>query len=169
MAQGECALARFNALTTDECERELLACCASPRWARQVAAGRPYPDVAAVCAEGDAVLGRLDWGDVAAALAAHPRIGERPAGTDRAATWSRREQAGVAGAEPHARAALVAANREYEERFGHVFLIFATGRTEAEILAAARARLGNDDEAERRVVREELGRIARLRLSTLVA
>ncbi|HEX2774652.1 MAG TPA: 2-oxo-4-hydroxy-4-carboxy-5-ureidoimidazoline decarboxylase, partial [Micromonosporaceae bacterium] len=76
---------------------------------------------------------------------------------------------GVAGADPQVRAALVEANREYEERFGHVFLIFATGRTEAEILAAARARLGNDDEAERRVVREELGRIARLRLSKLVS
>lgn len=169
MALGEGALARFNALGVAECERELLACCASPRWARQVAAGRPYPDVAALCAEGDAALGRLDWADIAAALVAHPRIGERPAGSDRAATWSRREQAGMAAAEPDARAALVEANREYEERFGHVFLVFATGRTEAEILAAARARLGNDEEAERKVVRAELGRIVGLRLSRLVS
>jgi 2-oxo-4-hydroxy-4-carboxy-5-ureidoimidazoline decarboxylase len=75
----------------------------------------------------------------------------------------------VAGADPAARAALIEANREYEERFGHVFLIFATGRTEADILGAARARLGNDEEAERKVVREELGRITRLRLSRLVS
>jgi len=169
MAQGEGALARFNALTAAECERELLACCASPRWARQVAAGRPYADIAALCAEGDAAFARLDWLDISAALAAHPRIGERPAGADRAATWSRREQSGVAGADPQLRAALVAANREYEKRFGHVFLIFATGRTEDEILAAARTRLGNDEEAERRVVRDELGRISRLRLSRLVS
>jgi 2-oxo-4-hydroxy-4-carboxy-5-ureidoimidazoline decarboxylase len=168
MAHRESALARFNALTAAECERELLACCASPRWARQVAAGRPYADVAALCAEGDSALARLDWGDIAEALAAHPRIGERPAGADRAAAWSRREQSGVAGANPHVRAALMEANREYEERFGHVFLIFATGRTEDEILAAARARLGNDDEAERGVVRAELGRITRLRLSRLL-
>jgi 2-oxo-4-hydroxy-4-carboxy-5-ureidoimidazoline decarboxylase len=169
MAQGKGALARFNALTAAECERELLACCASPRWARQVAAGRPYGDAAALCAAGDAALGQLDWVDVAGALAAHPRIGERPAGADRAATWSRREQSGLAGADPHVRAALVEANRAYEERFGHVFLIFATGRTEDEMLAAARARLGNDEEAERKVVREELGRIVRLRLSRLVS
>jgi 2-oxo-4-hydroxy-4-carboxy-5-ureidoimidazoline decarboxylase len=168
-SQEERAPARFNALTAADCERELLACCASPRWARRVAAGRPYADVAALCAAGEAALGRLNWGDIAAALAAHPRIGDRPAGTDRAAAWSRREQSGVAGADPQVRAALIEANREYEERFGHVFLIFATGRTEDEILAAARSRLGNDEETERTVVREELGRITRLRLSRLAS
>lgn len=168
MAQGEGALARFNRLDVPECERELLACCASPRWARQVAAARPYPDVDALRAEGEAALGRLDWEEISRALAAHPRIGERPAGSGRDAQWSRREQAGVSTAAAHARA-LAEVNREYEERFGHVFLIFATGRTETEILAAARARLDNDAETERRVVCEELGRIVRLRLSRLVS
>jgi 2-oxo-4-hydroxy-4-carboxy-5-ureidoimidazoline decarboxylase len=169
MAQGEGALARFNAITATEWERELLACCASPRWAREVAAGRPYPDLAALCAAGEAALRRLGWSDVVRALAGHPRIGERAVGGDHAATWSRREQSGVSGADPHVRAALVEANREYEERFGHVFLIFATGRTQDEILAAARERLGNDEETERKVVRDELERITRLRLSRLVS
>jgi 2-oxo-4-hydroxy-4-carboxy-5-ureidoimidazoline decarboxylase len=66
------------------------------------------------------------------------------------------------------RAALVEANRAYEDRFGHVFLIFATGRTDAEMLAAARERLANDEATEREVVRAELGKIVELRLRKLV-
>jgi 2-oxo-4-hydroxy-4-carboxy-5-ureidoimidazoline decarboxylase len=66
------------------------------------------------------------------------------------------------------KAALAEANRAYEERFGHVFLIFATGRTDTEMLAAARRRLGNDDATERDVVRGELRRIIGLRLDRLL-
>jgi 2-oxo-4-hydroxy-4-carboxy-5-ureidoimidazoline decarboxylase len=141
-------------------ERDLLACCASRTWAREVAAGWPYPSKAALVAAGEAALARLSWDDVLEALAAHPRIGERPAGDSREAEWSRREQAGVTGAD----AALVEANVAYEQRFGHVFLIFASGRNVAEMLAAATERLGNDPATERAVVREELRRIVRLRL-----
>lgn len=161
-------LTRFNALPADTAERELLACCASPGWAREVAAGRPYGDLDAVLTAAGAALDRLDWRQVAAALEAHPRIGEPPAGTGREAAWSRREQAGVATADSSTKAGLAEANRAYEERFGRVFLIFASGRSEAEMLAAARARLDNDEETERRVVRGELGKIARLRLERLL-
>lgn len=157
-------LAEFNALSPAEAERELLACCAAPGWAREVTAGRPYPDVLALRAAGDAAARRLTWSDVALALAAHPRIGERASGAGREADWSRREQAGVTRADT----ALVQANREYEERFGHIFLIFATGKGPDEMLAAARARLGHDETTERQVVQEELRKIALLRLERLV-
>jgi 2-oxo-4-hydroxy-4-carboxy-5-ureidoimidazoline decarboxylase len=163
------ALADFNSRPAADAERELLACCAAPAWASEVAARRPYPDVEALVSAADAALRRLTWSDVAQALSAHPRIGERAAGAGREAAWSRREQAGVAGADATTRAALERANREYEERFGHLFLIFASGRSEAEILAAARARLGNDDATEREVVKDELRRIALLRLERLVS
>jgi 2-oxo-4-hydroxy-4-carboxy-5-ureidoimidazoline decarboxylase len=159
-------LAQFNAMSPADAERELLACCAAPAWAREVAAGRPYRDVLALRAAGDRAARGLTWADVAQALSAHPRIGERPAGDDRESAWSRREQAGVAES---AKEALAEANRAYEERFGHVFLIFATGKTDAEMLAAARARLANDEETERGVVRNELRKIALLRLERLVA
>lgn len=159
-------LAQFNAMPPADAERELLACCAAPAWAREVAAGRPYRDVLALRAAGDRAARGLTWADVAQALSAHPRIGERPAGDDRESAWSRREQAGVAES---AKVALAEANRAYEERFGHVFLIFATGKTDAEMLAAARARLANDEETERGVVRNELRKIALLRLERLVA
>jgi 2-oxo-4-hydroxy-4-carboxy-5-ureidoimidazoline decarboxylase len=155
---------RFNGLPADEAEKELLTCCASPAFARAVAAGRPYPDRDALIAAADAALRALSWADVSDALAAHPRIGERPAGADRESAWSRREQSGIdAGDE------LVAANKAYEERFGHVFLIFATGKDRDQVLASARARLGNDDATEREVVHGELRKIALLRLGRLVS
>ncbi|GAA1742574.1 2-oxo-4-hydroxy-4-carboxy-5-ureidoimidazoline decarboxylase [Luedemannella helvata] len=160
------ALARFNDLVREQAEEELLACCAVPEWAARVALGRPYPSVGSLTALGLEALADLSWDQVAQALAAHPRIGERAAGGSREAAWSRREQGDAAEA-PEA-AALHEANVAYEERFGHVFLIFASGRTPAEMLAAARARLGNDEQTERRVVRAELARIVRLRLERLV-
>jgi 2-oxo-4-hydroxy-4-carboxy-5-ureidoimidazoline decarboxylase len=157
----------FNALPPERAEAELLACCASAHWARRVAAGRPYPDRPALLAAADAASRALTWTDVAQALAAHPRIGQRATGSGRAAAWSRREQAGVDSADASTRAALARANEDYEARFGHIFLISASGRTDADLLAAARARLANDEATEREVVREELRKIARRRLEGL--
>jgi 2-oxo-4-hydroxy-4-carboxy-5-ureidoimidazoline decarboxylase len=162
------ALAWLNALVPADAERELSACCAARAWVRAVAAGRPYPDRAALLAAGDAALAGLAWPDIAEALARHPRIGQRAGGTGRDAAWSRREQAGVEDAGAAVRDELAEANRAYERRFGYVFLIFATGRTPAELLAAARARLGNDEPTEREVVRAELAKITRLRLERLL-
>jgi len=108
----------------------------------------------------DRALAVLSEGDVDDALAGHPRIGERGGAT------SRREQSDVRGEETLA--ALAQLNRTYEERFGHVYLVAASGRTGEELLDVLRSRLLNDRETERRVVREELGTINRLRLTRLV-
>jgi 2-oxo-4-hydroxy-4-carboxy-5-ureidoimidazoline decarboxylase len=160
--------ARFDALPGPRAEEELLACCAVPEWARKVAAGRPYADLPSLLEAGSAALAELSWDGVLTALSAHPRIGERAAGDSREAAWSRQEQAGASGADPAVGEALRAANLAYEERFGHVFLICATGLSSAEMLAAARARLENDEETERAVVRRELDAIVRIRLRKLV-
>jgi 2-oxo-4-hydroxy-4-carboxy-5-ureidoimidazoline decarboxylase len=163
------SLERFNALPGDEAEAELRTCCASPAWAAAVARGRPYPEIPSLVDTAGTALAGLPWSEIAAALAAHPRIGERAAGAGRDAAWSRREQSGVAVADTATLDALAAVNREYEERFDRVFLIFATGRGPAEMLAEARRRLGNDEETERAEVRGELTKIAGLRLRRLVA
>ncbi|MFC4906012.1 2-oxo-4-hydroxy-4-carboxy-5-ureidoimidazoline decarboxylase [Actinomadura gamaensis] len=161
-------LDRLNALPADAAEAELLTCCASRRWAAEIAAGRPYADAAELAAASDGALAALDWTDVREALDAHPRIGERAAGADREARWSRGEQSAAATAEDGVRRALAEGNRAYEERFGHVFLICATGKTAAEILAALRVRLGHDTGTERTTVRAELAAIVRLRLAKLI-
>jgi 2-oxo-4-hydroxy-4-carboxy-5-ureidoimidazoline decarboxylase len=165
---GDPGLDAFNALSQDDAETALRACCASRAWVTAVSAGRPYDDKDALLSRADAALAGLAWSDITEALDAHPRIGERAKGPGREAAWSRREQSGMDNADTDTREALVAANREYEARFGHIFLIFASGRTDREMLAAARERLANDDETERAVVRQELGRIVRLRLERLI-
>ncbi len=162
-------LDRFNQAPADQAVRELTACCAATGWSEAVARGRPYPDAESLTATALAVLARLPWEAVAAALAAHPRIGERAEGSGRDAAWSRQEQAGVAGADDRVRAALAEANRAYEERFDRVFLIFATGRTPEEMLAAARERLYHDEATERVVIRRELANITALRLRRMVS
>lgn len=157
-------LADWNALSPAEAAGELLVCCAAPAWAAGMAAERPFPDRAAALDASDRLLAGLDWADLRLALDAHPRIGERIRRQGTEADWSRREQSGAQGADDDTARALVEANEAYEERFGHVFLIFATGRSAGEMLAAARERLHNDETAEQAVVRAELAKITRLRL-----
>jgi 2-oxo-4-hydroxy-4-carboxy-5-ureidoimidazoline decarboxylase len=156
-------LTRFNRLPTAEAVATLRGCCASRRWAEAVAAGRPYAGPEELYAASAAVLADLDEADVDEALAAHPRIGERPAGAD-----SRREQAGVATASEATRTALAEANRAYEAKFGHVYLVCATGKDADELLAIARDRLANEPAAERRVLRGELAEINDVRLRRLL-
>ncbi|MEV4113614.1 2-oxo-4-hydroxy-4-carboxy-5-ureidoimidazoline decarboxylase [Nonomuraea sp. NPDC049695] len=163
-------LTDFNARSPDAAEEELLTCCASRTFAAKLAARRPYRDLGELTAAADAAVRELAWDDVLEALAAHPRIGERAAGGGREASWSRQEQSGLAdsGAQDGVRQALAEGNKAYEERFGHVYLVCATGLSGAQLLARLRDRLGNDEESERAVVRDELAAITRLRLGKLM-
>jgi 2-oxo-4-hydroxy-4-carboxy-5-ureidoimidazoline decarboxylase len=163
----ESPLESLNEAEPGHAERELLACCAAQRWADELVVRRPYQDVRTLEQVSDAIFARLEWSDIEEALAAHPRIGEGVTGESREASWSRDEQAAARG-DLEVQEQLRDANAEYEKRFGHVFLINATGRSAEEILAALRERLGNDDDTERRTVREELRQIANLRLRKLV-
>ncbi len=158
-------LDELNAAAADEVDAALLACLDVPSWAAAVRAGRPYADVEALVATGDEAARDLTPAEVDRALAAHPRIGERAEGHRTEAAWSREEQSGVA---PHAQRQLAEGNRAYEQRFGRVFLICATGLSGAEVLADLRRRLGNDDATEAGVVADELRKIAVVRLRKLV-
>lgn len=162
-------LSALEVETQAEAEAELLACCGSRRWAAEVAARRPYHDLDTLRRVSGAALAALDWPDVLQALAAHPRIGEQAPGQGREQDWSRTEQAAAATGDQRIAGELAAGNAEYERRFGHVFLICASGRTAGEILAALRERLGNDQDTERATVREQLGQIVQLRLAKLAA
>ncbi len=145
----------------------LLACCDVPSWADDVVARRPYPDVDAVAEAADAAARGLTPAEVDRALAAHPRIGERAEGATTEAAWSRGEQGSVdAGVET--RRSLHHGNLAYEERFGRVFLICASGLSAEEILTALRRRLDNDDAAEAGEVADELRKIAVLRVRKLL-
>ncbi|WP_433506686.1 2-oxo-4-hydroxy-4-carboxy-5-ureidoimidazoline decarboxylase [Pseudonocardia halophobica] len=149
-------VAAFDDLPAARAEELLREVCSAPRWARQVVAGRPYGGPAALQR---AAAAALTEDDLDAALAGHPRIGDRSAqGT------ARREQGAVATAPVRVLDALAEGNRAYEERFGHVYLVCASGRDAEDLLATLRARLGNDPATERRVALGELAAINRLRL-----
>ena len=163
------ALEEFNEQPPDRAAELLRACNAAPRFVAEMLAGRPYSDAEAVVARAETVTRALSWDEVAAALAAHPRIGDRVAGSSREAQSSRREQRSVAGADGEVREALRDGNRAYEERFGHVFLIRAAGRSPDKMLAELRRRLGNDEPTERSEVTEQLAQITALRVRGLVS
>jgi 2-oxo-4-hydroxy-4-carboxy-5-ureidoimidazoline decarboxylase len=160
-------IAQFNRLPDADARTLLQSCLAVSRWVDSLAAGRPYADIAAVLAAARSAAPELTASEVDAALARHPRIGERAdAGHD--ADFSRREQAGVDPADEAVRGQLAAGNRAYEDRFGRVFLIRAAGRSSADILAELRRRLRNDAAAEEAEVADQLREIAVLRLRLLL-
>lgn len=162
----------LNALPAGEAEARFLTCCHAARWAREMAARRPFADAGALLRAADEAwwaLGAADWEE---AFAAHPRIGERapaPAQTEREAAWSRQEQAGAASAPADVAGALAEGNRAYEERFGRTYIVCATGKSAAEMLEILRGRLGNDPATELRAAAAEQARITRIRLEKLLA
>ncbi|WP_067814409.1 2-oxo-4-hydroxy-4-carboxy-5-ureidoimidazoline decarboxylase [Nocardia inohanensis] len=168
----------LGSLPLEEAETQLLTCCASRVWARKMVANRPYADESSLVEAAKSGVGELTWMDVEEALSAHPRIGERAeavraeadsAGlSEREAKWSQQEQSGAAAADPALLAEIAARNLAYEQHFGHVFLIRATGRSAAEILEALHRRLHNSVEDERAEVRSELAEITVLRIRKLL-
>jgi len=158
-------LAAFNAASPQAAERDLLACCASRSFAKLIADGGPYRDPAELLAAVDAAFSALSWDDIVESMDAHPRIGDCAPGGG----WSAAEQSGAASASDQVRRALAEGNVAYEQRFGHVFLICASGLSGPEMLAQLQARLGNDTETERAVVRRELMKITRLRMTKLLS
>ena len=157
-------LAAFNAASPEAAERDVLACCESRSFARRIVSDRPYRDTAVLQDAVTAAFEALTWDDIVESMNAHPRIGDRV----RTGGWSAAEQSGAASADDAVRQALADGNLAYEERFGHVFLICATGLSGRDMLDQLQARLGHDPEAERAVVREELLKITRLRLTKLL-
>ncbi|HET8601145.1 MAG TPA: 2-oxo-4-hydroxy-4-carboxy-5-ureidoimidazoline decarboxylase [Segeticoccus sp.] len=160
-------LDRLNADPAAQVLPTLLACCDVPAWADAVLAGRPYASAQELYAVADAAARDFSPAEVDRALAAHPRIGQRVRGNGTGAGWSRQEQSGVA-TDSATQQALQDGNRAYENRFGRVFLICATGLSSEEILSSLRERLEHDEQTEAAVVAEELRKIALLRLSKAV-
>jgi allantoicase len=152
---------RINTRTDDDARRELLSCCGSTEWVKWMMDARPLDDALAKADEIWNALGRDAWHE---AFAAHPRIGEKKA--DR---FSGGEQSGAASAPDQTKQQLAAINREYESRFGHIYIVCATGKSADEMLAIAKQRLSNAPDDEIRVAAEEQRKITRLRLMKLVS
>lgn len=165
-------MTRLDALPETQAVAAFLRCCGSRRWAEAMARGRPYRDAPALLAAAECAadgLARADWLE---AFSQHPRIGDRASLGARFPTtsaWSSGEQAGVAAAGVDVLDALVEGNRAYEGRFGHIFIVCATGKSAAEMLALLRERLPNDPEHELGIAAAEQRKITALRLEKLLS
>ncbi|MGP3970120.1 2-oxo-4-hydroxy-4-carboxy-5-ureidoimidazoline decarboxylase [Streptomyces sp. 6N223] len=159
----QAGLAWLNRAEEGAAREALHRVCAARAWAEGLLAARPFPGLDALLAANDAATAALTDKDLDEAMAAHPPIG-RPEPGD---PGSAREQRGMADAPEALRAEMLELGLAYQERFGHVFLICATGLTAGQMRDALRSRLGNAPDAEREIVRAELGRINRLRLTRL--
>ncbi len=165
MDLGGTSLSELNDQPADAARRLLAPCCPAAGWLDAILAGRPYADLAALLAASDAAVSALGEVGLAAALAGHPRIGDRRAA---ASGWSAHEQAGVSASDVALAQALATGNADYERRFGHIYLVCATGRSGPELLELLRQRLANEPEQEWPVVAAELAKINRLRLHKLL-
>jgi 2-oxo-4-hydroxy-4-carboxy-5-ureidoimidazoline decarboxylase len=182
-------LADLNSLDADAATSAFLRCCGSSRWARQMSAARPFADATAMAEAADRIGSALEAADWLEAFAAHPKIGAgraggageagragRAGGAGRAGQagraggedWSEQEQAGVALAADATLRRLADANRDYEARFGYIFIVCATGKTAAEMLALLDHRLRHDAGDELAIAAEEQRKITRIRLMKLL-
>jgi allantoicase len=157
-------LEKLNGLTDEAAEAELLKVCGAKKWAKAMAAARPFEDRAALMRQAERLWWRLSDADFLEAFAAHPRIGEKKGGA-----WSAQEQAGAATAEAETLARLAAQNDAYFQKHGFIFIVCATGKSAAEMLALLEARLPSDTKTEVRTAAEEQAKITRLRLDKWLA
>jgi len=163
-------VATFDALPDYDAAPLLETCCGSHAWIREMLAHRPFRSLMRILDEADEVWWSLAPDDWREAFDHHPRIGEQSAAAPQGAVaraWSADEQRGVTQSSEGTRQALADGNREYERKFGHIYLVSATGKSAAEILDLLRARLSNDPATELRVAALEQAKITRLRLEKL--
>lgn len=162
------ALREFNQVDDGEAAALLRPCLDVDRWVTSIIDGRPYATADELFATARAAASPFTGAELEAALAHHPRIGERAGGGSTEASLSRSEQATLTLDEDVQRQ-LAEGNHTYEQRFGRVFLIRAAGRSSAEILAKLHTRLGNDPDTEDEVVADQLRQIALVRLAGVVS
>ena len=164
-------LAQLNAAPPATAAGALERCCGTRAWVEGMLAARPFADYETLHETARRLWRSLPPEGWREAFTHHPRIGDVAALRERfaeTAAWAGREQSGAVGADEHTLEALAAGNRAYEARFGHIFIVRATGRTAAEMLELLRGRLDNAPEHELRVAAGEQERITAIRLDKLL-
>jgi 2-oxo-4-hydroxy-4-carboxy-5-ureidoimidazoline decarboxylase len=159
-------LARWNSIDPTLAAEEILPCCGSRAWAAELAARRPIADEDHLLISSDAVWVGLPEAAWQEAFDSHPRIGQQKAkaATETSLGWSASEQSAAMSADDAAKLALAEGNRLYEEKFGRIFIVCASGRSATEILAILEARMKNDAVAELHEAAEQQRQITQLRL-----
>lgn len=162
-------IAAFNVMDHEQARSRLLTCLDVPRWADEVLAARPYDTLDQIEARVTASAATMTDEELEAALARHPRIGERADSGRHDAAFSEVEQSSVDPEDTEIAERLAAGNRAYEARFDRVFIIRAAGRDGREILDQLRLRMDNSDERERAETINQLTQIAQLRIREVLS
>ena len=165
-------LVRWHALPRDEAALEVLSCCGSRAWAAQLAAMRPFADEPNLFAAADRCWQRLPEADWLEAFRSHPRIGEKHAQsktTAASAAWSSAEQSQMKAADAAILLRMQQGHRQYEERFGRIFIVCASGKQPAEMLQILEQRLSNDPAEELLESAAQQQQIMQLRLRKWLA
>lgn len=157
------SLARLNALLPDAAQERFLTCCGSTLWAQRMAGRRPFPSVEDMHTDATHLFAELSATDWKEAFSRHPRIGE----TQGTTKWSAQEQAGVRKAEQNTLSELAELNRQYQEKFGYIYIVCATGKSAEEMLGLLKQRLENSTQKELPVAAAEQAKITHLRLDKL--
>lgn len=164
-------LRHLNVLQPAEAVSEFLKCCGSQKWAQQMSEHLPFRGERDLFETAEQVWWGLAPEDWLEAFRSHPKIGEQKPDSETSATslsWSQREQAGVADAGADTRQLLTEMNRSYEEKFGFIYIVCATGKSSEELLRILRERLANTAETELRNAAAEQAQITKLRLNKLL-
>ncbi len=147
----------------------LLRCCGSKKWTERILERRPFHDHDTLLSIAESVWWTLDPSDWLEAFSAHPRIGDKKmTGEKKLSNWCSQEQSGIDSAPTQLLGSLAESNREYERRFGWIFLVNATGKTAPEMLDLLETRLKNERAQELRVAAGEQAKITKLRLNKLL-
>ena len=161
----------LNALPAEQATKKLLQCCGSTRWAEEIASRRPYASSENLLTTASDVWWSLQSSDWLEAFRSHPKIGEKKAAasvSEQSREWSGKEQAGVNNASRETVESLATLNEAYEQKFGFIFIICATGKSSDEMLSALRSRLENDPATELPIAAAEQAKITDLRLKKLL-
>jgi len=160
------SLTRWNSIDADTAAREVLPCCGSSAWAELLAAHRPFPNPGQLFAASDRIWTALPEPAWREAFDSHPRIGQQHAraATAESLAWSSQEQSAAMSDEDAVKLALAEGNRQYEDRFGRIFIVCASGKSSVEILAILNARLNSTPAAELLEAAEQQRQITQLRL-----
>ena len=163
-------LESWNTLPPTEAADAILPCNGSRAWAEQITALRPFASPFDLTCTADIVwraLPELAWQQ---AFDSHPRIGEHKAkaATAESLKWSAGEQS-TANPDDAVKAALAAANQAYEQKFGRIFIVCATGKSATEMLAILNQRMSNDPATELREAAEQQRQITQIRLRKWLA
>ena len=165
------AIDRINSVPSEEAAAEFLKCCGSKRWAAKMTAERPFENIEAMVTAADRIWWALESTDWLEAFDSHPRIGEKKAAASVAReslNWSETEQSGTRDSPQQTMEELAELNRQYQEKFGFIYIVCATGKNAEEMLAILRDRLNNDRANELRNAAKEQAKITTLRLNKLI-